>query len=515
MSKTTIRKGKQDDRFSLAIRDIQSKDPANKKCFDCEQRGPTYVNITIGSFVCSKCSGMLRGINPPHRMKSISMCSFTNDDVDMMRVKGNAWCNAVWLGTYQKSTMPIDYKDDEKIKEFMIAKYEKRRYYVDPSQANLPNKSPSGFGTSSAQKNTPLENNSPHPKLSSSSLIGSTLKARVDPNSCANISVSRPISTTISPLVSSSRQINIHEISGKGSPIPSSNGQSIAPDPPKNNSQSDQFADFANFDTAAFDSLPADPLFFPPSSTLPPVNKKPSNELPSSMVTSTAKKSEPAVDRYSALKELDDLFKSTTIQSPGPEINPAKDLFASSTQEATVFSQNTEPSGFANRQETNIFSTSNASAIPVFGVTSSHDVFGISSPPQNGGPVWGRMSPAVSSQWAPASQTRSTPPVWGRDSLWANHEPSTSNIGWADSSHKQLGPPGNSQTTNPFGTSPSNQQHSQFFATDNNNDLFAAAPKPLISDKPGFLEQGDNPWNSVSAFTANMTPAPNPNNPFL
>lgn len=31
----------------------------NKYCLDCNQRGPTYVNTTIGSFVCSKCSGML------------------------------------------------------------------------------------------------------------------------------------------------------------------------------------------------------------------------------------------------------------------------------------------------------------------------------------------------------------------------------------------------------------------------------------------------------------------------
>ena len=61
MSKTTMRKGKQDDKNSTAIREIQAQHPANKKCFDCDQRGPTYVNMTIGSFVCTKCSGLLRG----------------------------------------------------------------------------------------------------------------------------------------------------------------------------------------------------------------------------------------------------------------------------------------------------------------------------------------------------------------------------------------------------------------------------------------------------------------------
>ena len=34
-------------------------EPANKRCFDCGQRGPTYINVTIGSFVCSTCGGLL------------------------------------------------------------------------------------------------------------------------------------------------------------------------------------------------------------------------------------------------------------------------------------------------------------------------------------------------------------------------------------------------------------------------------------------------------------------------
>ena len=55
--------GKQDDKNSTAMREIQAQHPANKKCFDCDQRGPTYVNMTIGSFVCTKCSGLLRGCN--------------------------------------------------------------------------------------------------------------------------------------------------------------------------------------------------------------------------------------------------------------------------------------------------------------------------------------------------------------------------------------------------------------------------------------------------------------------
>lgn len=31
----------------------------NRHCFECAQRGVTYVDITVGSFVCTTCSGLL------------------------------------------------------------------------------------------------------------------------------------------------------------------------------------------------------------------------------------------------------------------------------------------------------------------------------------------------------------------------------------------------------------------------------------------------------------------------
>lgn len=49
---------KLDEKNLKTLRELASL-PQNKYCFDCNQRGPTYVNVTIGSFVCTKCSGML------------------------------------------------------------------------------------------------------------------------------------------------------------------------------------------------------------------------------------------------------------------------------------------------------------------------------------------------------------------------------------------------------------------------------------------------------------------------
>jgi uncharacterized UBP type Zn finger protein len=51
-------KKKQDDKNLKLLRELTAL-ACNKHCFDCQQRGPTYVNMTIGSFVCTTCSGLL------------------------------------------------------------------------------------------------------------------------------------------------------------------------------------------------------------------------------------------------------------------------------------------------------------------------------------------------------------------------------------------------------------------------------------------------------------------------
>ncbi|XP_010786028.1 uncharacterized protein [Notothenia coriiceps] len=53
----TSAKRKQEETHLKMLREMTSL-PANRKCFDCDQRGPTYVNMTVGSFVCTTCSGI-------------------------------------------------------------------------------------------------------------------------------------------------------------------------------------------------------------------------------------------------------------------------------------------------------------------------------------------------------------------------------------------------------------------------------------------------------------------------
>ncbi|XP_073673606.1 arf-GAP domain and FG repeat-containing protein 1a isoform X2 [Garra rufa] len=128
-------KRKQEEKHLKMLREMTSLAP-NRKCFDCDQRGPTYANMTVGSFVCTSCSGILRGLNPPHRVKSISMTTFTQQEIEFLQKHGNEVCKQIWLGLYDDRNLAIpDFREPQKVKEFLQDKYEKKRWYVPPEQA--------------------------------------------------------------------------------------------------------------------------------------------------------------------------------------------------------------------------------------------------------------------------------------------------------------------------------------------------------------------------------------------
>ncbi|XP_028977623.2 arf-GAP domain and FG repeat-containing protein 1a isoform X3 [Esox lucius] len=130
-------KRKQEEKHLKMLREMTSLAP-NRKCFDCDQRGPTYANMTVGSFVCTSCSGILRGLNPPHRVKSISMTTFTQQEVEFLQKHGNESCKQIWLGLYDDRTSSIpDFREPQKVKEFLQDKYEKKRWFVPPEQAKV------------------------------------------------------------------------------------------------------------------------------------------------------------------------------------------------------------------------------------------------------------------------------------------------------------------------------------------------------------------------------------------
>lgn len=80
--------------------------PENKKCFDCASRGRTqYVVMPLWTFVCTGCSGVHREFS--HRVLSITLHSFTKEQIDLLEAGGNKAAQARWLATWDPRDFPM------------------------------------------------------------------------------------------------------------------------------------------------------------------------------------------------------------------------------------------------------------------------------------------------------------------------------------------------------------------------------------------------------------------------
>ncbi|KAG8445478.1 hypothetical protein GDO86_010307 [Hymenochirus boettgeri] len=288
-------KRKQEEKHLKMLREMTSL-PHNRKCFDCDQRGPTYANMTMGAFVCTSCSGILRGLNPPHRVKSISMTTFTQQEIEFLQKHGNDVCKQIWLGLFDDRSSAIpDFRDPQKVKEFLQEKYEKKRWYVPPEQAKVVasvHASISGSSASSASSTPevkPLK-----------TLLGDTAPV-------LQLNKGTP---SQSPIVARNQGSQVHQ-EKKQFDLLSDLGADIFAAPPSQTGASANFANFANFNShtgtnananfAHFDS-------FPKSSSADFGAFNSTAHSTAASKPALSKLIQPGSDKYAALADLDNIF---------------------------------------------------------------------------------------------------------------------------------------------------------------------------------------------------------------
>ncbi|XP_019958546.1 arf-GAP domain and FG repeat-containing protein 1b isoform X3 [Paralichthys olivaceus] len=285
----TSAKRKQEETHLKMLREMTSL-PANRKCFDCDQRGPTYVNMTVGSFVCTTCSGILRGLNPPHRVKSISMTTFTQQEIEFLQKHSNEVCKHIWLGLYDDRTSVVpDFREPQKVKEFLQEKYEKKRWYVPPDQARA---------VASVQASV---------SGSSASSTGSTPEVKPLKTLQLNKTPLRQ-----SPGLSRSQAHSAAQ--EKKFDLLSDLGGDIFAAPPTQTASSSNFANFAHFPSQSGGGVP-----------IPSV----SSAVPTQSHTGSCSE-----DRYAALAELDNKLSSSVSSGSGNIFGPV--LGSSPAQNAPV-----------------------------------------------------------------------------------------------------------------------------------------------------------------------------------
>ncbi|KAF6214805.1 hypothetical protein GE061_009548 [Apolygus lucorum] len=280
---------KLDEKNLKFLRELLSHS-GNKHCFDCNQRGPTYVNVTIGSFVCTTCSGMLRGLTPPHRVKSISMATFTQEEIDLMSARGNEYCKKVWLGLCDGNKIPnightLGGRDEQALKDYMISVYEKKSYYINPSNVDSMN--------GSAREVKPQQyrvSSTPNVQSPSAAYNVSNINNNNNVRNNKNNNHHQQPATALSPPKSSASA----DPFGSLSFVPSDSSPALPVD------------NFANFDN--------NPVF---------ANSGVDSPLQGKMSSFDKVPPPPSEDRYAALKDLDSLMKSQLTTTESPQSAPA------------------------------------------------------------------------------------------------------------------------------------------------------------------------------------------------
>ncbi|KAI8328887.1 hypothetical protein BC941DRAFT_444003 [Chlamydoabsidia padenii] len=116
---------KQEEKDLQTIRELLRL-PDNKLCFDCCAKSPFFVDMTTQTFICARCSGLVREVG--HRVKSISTSKFSGPETMCLELGGNGLARRIWLHGYNyTSTEWIE--SDYDIRLFMRQKYYELRWF--------------------------------------------------------------------------------------------------------------------------------------------------------------------------------------------------------------------------------------------------------------------------------------------------------------------------------------------------------------------------------------------------
>ncbi|KAI8343732.1 hypothetical protein BC941DRAFT_100061 [Chlamydoabsidia padenii] len=100
--------------------------PENKKCFDCPTKSPFFVNTTLQTFICSRCSGLVREVG--HRVKSISASKFTGPELLALELGGNGIAGKIWLSCGYNTVDTPEPESDGEVRAFMRQKYYDKKW---------------------------------------------------------------------------------------------------------------------------------------------------------------------------------------------------------------------------------------------------------------------------------------------------------------------------------------------------------------------------------------------------
>lgn len=128
MSMTASMSKRQQARNERELQHLIISVAGNDRCADCQARNPGWASWSLGIFLCMRCAAIHRKLGTHiSKVKSLSMDTWSTDQVETMRQNGNTSVNKVYNPKNIKPGIPLDVDEvDSAMERFIRQKYQER-----------------------------------------------------------------------------------------------------------------------------------------------------------------------------------------------------------------------------------------------------------------------------------------------------------------------------------------------------------------------------------------------------
>ncbi|KAI9931122.1 hypothetical protein ASPWEDRAFT_47592 [Aspergillus wentii DTO 134E9] len=147
---------RQQFRNEKALQDLIRSVPGNDRCADCDALNPGWASWNMGIFLCMRCATLHRKLGTHiSKVKSLSMDSWSSDQVDNMKSHGNNLMNKIFNPKNIKPPIPVDIDEaDSCMERYIRQKYQHRS--LEDGKPKPPSRHDSGYTRSPEGSPPPL-----------------------------------------------------------------------------------------------------------------------------------------------------------------------------------------------------------------------------------------------------------------------------------------------------------------------------------------------------------------------